>query len=109
MIPIKAKIDTGSSAMTVTEMMHAAHFSHIPIKPPAKILCNFDETPVQGIRGSFGIDVYCMDKHQHVWVYVTSDAASLVLGHNLIRPFKLIKLASGGSPEQVRRTDDKYA
>ncbi len=81
---LRQKVDTGSSATTVTESMYAKHFSHIGLKPPSKVLRNFDDSPVKGIKGSIGLDAYCGDKKQHMWVYVTSDIASAVIGRNLI-------------------------
>ncbi len=84
LVPIKAEVDTGSCATMVTESMYVAHFSHIALKPLSKVLWNFDESPVKGIRGSIALDAYCSGKMQHVWVYITSDIVSPVLGWNLI-------------------------
>ncbi len=107
-VPITAEINTGSSAMMVTEVMYAEHFSHIPLKLQSKVLHNFNESPVQGICGSFRIDTFYGDKQQHVWVYANGNTASSVFSCNLIHPFELVKVAQfpeGSSPEQVWRVD----
>ncbi len=36
LVPIKAKVDTGSSTTMVTESMYVAYLSHIVLKLPAK-------------------------------------------------------------------------
>ncbi len=77
-----------------------------PLNLQSKALHNFDDSPVQGICGSFGIDAFYGDKQQHIRVYVTSNAASSVFGRNLIQPFELIKAAqSPEGPEQVQKVD----
>ncbi len=62
LVPINAEVDTGSSATMVTEATYGEQFSHIPLKLTSKVLHNFDESPDQGIRGSFGIDAYYGDR-----------------------------------------------
>ncbi len=84
MVPIKAEVDTGSCATMVTESMDMAHFSHIVFKPLSKVLRNFDEALVKGIKVSIALDAYCRNKKQHVWVYITSSIASPILRRNLI-------------------------
>ncbi len=61
LVLIKAEVDTGSSATTITESMYAEHFSHIGLKPLSKVLRNFDDSLVKGIKGSISLDAYCGD------------------------------------------------
>ncbi len=111
LIPIKGEIDTGSSTTTVMEAIRAEYFLHIPIKPPTRVLRNFDETPVQGIRGSIRVTAFHADKTQHIQVYITSNDATPVLSRNLVHPFGLVLAAQSSEsrrPEQVRRAVNKY-